>query len=65
VTLEEAERSHIVQTLEQTDGMIGGLNGAAVRLGLPRTTLLSKMARLGINAFRNSPALARAMAPGA
>jgi formate hydrogenlyase transcriptional activator len=65
VTLEDAARSHIVQTLEQTDGVIGGPNGAAARLGVPRTTLLSKMARLGINVFRNSPALARAMAPGA
>jgi formate hydrogenlyase transcriptional activator len=29
--------------------VIGGRNGAAVRLGLPRTTLISKMQRLGIN----------------
>jgi len=65
VTLEEAERSHILETLERTDGVVGGRDGAAAQLGLPRTTLLSKMARLGINAFRNSPALARAMAPGA
>jgi formate hydrogenlyase transcriptional activator len=48
-TLEEAERSHIVQTLNRTEGMIGGMNGAAARLGLPRTTLISKMKRLGIN----------------
>src|ERR1700688_3436655 len=41
VTLEEAERSHILQTLQQTKGVIGGLNGAAARLGLPRTTLIS------------------------
>src|ERR1700675_991134 len=38
VTMEEAERSHILQTLKQTDGLLGGRNGAAVRLGLPRTT---------------------------
>jgi transcriptional regulator with GAF, ATPase, and Fis domain len=49
VTMEEAERSHIVQTLLQTGGAVGGPNGAAVRLGLPRTTLLAKMHRLGIN----------------
>jgi formate hydrogenlyase transcriptional activator len=49
VTLEEAERSHIFQTLEQTEGMVGGRNGAAARLGLPRTTLIGKMKRLGIN----------------
>ena len=48
VTLEEAERSHILDTLEQTDGLVGGRNGAAARLGVPRTTLLSKMKRLGI-----------------
>ncbi|MCU1262671.1 MAG: transcriptional regulator, NifA subfamily, Fis Family [Bryobacterales bacterium] len=54
VTLEEAERSHILQTLEQTDGMVGGRNGAAARLGLPRTTLIAKMKRLGINAGRSS-----------
>src|SRR6202166_3660381 len=39
VTLEEAETLHILQTLQQTKGVIGGLNGAASRLGLPRTTL--------------------------
>ena len=49
VTLEQAERSLILRTLEQTGGMIGGRNGAAVRLGLPRTTLISRMKRLGIS----------------
>jgi formate hydrogenlyase transcriptional activator len=48
VTLEQAERSLIVQTLQQTEGVVGGRNGAAVRLGLPRTTLIAKMRRLGI-----------------
>jgi formate hydrogenlyase transcriptional activator len=48
VTLEQAESSHILQTLEQTEGVIGGRNGAAARLGLPRTTLICKMRRLGI-----------------
>jgi formate hydrogenlyase transcriptional activator len=47
-TLEAAERSHILQTLEQTEGVVGGPNGAAVRLGVKRTTLISKMRRLGI-----------------
>jgi formate hydrogenlyase transcriptional activator len=60
VTLEEADRSHIVETLQQTEGVVGGPNGAAARLGLPRTTLISKMRRLGINPFQRSPALARA-----
>jgi formate hydrogenlyase transcriptional activator len=59
VTLEEAARSHILQTLRETEGVIGGQNGAAVRLGLRRTTLIAKMKRLGINSFQESPALAR------
>ncbi|MCU1258697.1 MAG: Formate hydrogenlyase transcriptional activator [Bryobacterales bacterium] len=49
VTLEEAERSHILETLQRTEGVVGGRNGAAARLGLPRTTLIAKMRRLGIN----------------
>jgi len=65
VTLEEAERSHILHTLDQTAGVVGGPNGAAARLGLPRTTLLSKMNRLGIYAFQNSRAMAGAVAAGA
>ena len=44
--MEEAERSHILQILEQTGGIVGGPNGAAARLGPPRTTLISKMRRL-------------------
>jgi formate hydrogenlyase transcriptional activator len=48
VTLEEAERLHILQTLQQTAGVVGGRGGAAARLGLPRTTLIAKMQRLGI-----------------
>jgi transcriptional regulator with GAF, ATPase, and Fis domain len=59
VTLKEAERSHILQTLRETAGVIGGQNGAAVRLGLPRTTLIARMKRLGINHFQDSPALAQ------
>jgi len=65
VTLEDAERLHIAQALEQTDGVIGGPNGAAARLGLPRTTLIARMKRLGINAFQTSGALAGAAASGA
>ncbi len=49
VTLKQAQGSHILETLQQTDGVVGGPNGAAARLGLPRTTLLAKMKRLGIN----------------
>jgi formate hydrogenlyase transcriptional activator len=48
VTLENAQRSHILKTLYQTKGRIGGRDGAAARLGLPRTTLIHRMKRLGI-----------------
>jgi formate hydrogenlyase transcriptional activator len=61
VTLEDAERSHILQTLQQTKGMVGGRDGAAARLGLARTTLISKMKRLGVS-FQRSSALARSVA---
>ena len=54
VTLEDAERSHILQTLQQTGGVVGGPNGAAARLGLRRTTLISKMRRLGITFGRGA-----------
>jgi formate hydrogenlyase transcriptional activator len=60
VTLKQAERSHILETLMQTEGVVGGTNGAAARLGLPRTTLIAKMKRLGINPFQEEPRLARA-----
>jgi transcriptional regulator with GAF, ATPase, and Fis domain len=60
VTLQDAERSHILRALEQVKGVIGGRNGAAARLGLPRTTLIARMRRLGISPAQQSPALARA-----
>jgi formate hydrogenlyase transcriptional activator len=47
-TLEDATRLHIVDTLKETKWIIGGRHGAAARLGIARTTLLSKMRRLGI-----------------
>jgi formate hydrogenlyase transcriptional activator len=46
--LEAAEREHILRVLRECRGMIGGANGAAERLGLKRTTLNSKMKKLGI-----------------
>jgi formate hydrogenlyase transcriptional activator len=48
VTLEDAERDHILRALEQTGWVIGGAGGAAARLGLKRTSLVSTMRRLGI-----------------
>jgi formate hydrogenlyase transcriptional activator len=47
-TLEEAQREHIRQALEQANWQISGPSGAAARLGMKRSTLQSKMARLGI-----------------
>ena len=47
-TLREHEATLILQTLRAAEGMIGGPRGAAARLGLKRTTLVSKMKRLGI-----------------
>ena len=52
-TLADAEREHILEVLKQTDGLIGGSNGAASKLGLPRTTLVYKMRKLGIEAKRS------------
>jgi formate hydrogenlyase transcriptional activator len=65
-TLEEAQRSYILQTLQQTEGVVGGPDGAAARLGLQRTTLISKMKRLGINRGQGSvlPVRAVAAVPG-
>jgi formate hydrogenlyase transcriptional activator len=58
VTLEEAERLHILQTLEQTEGVVGGRDGAAARLGVARTTLISRLKRMGVSRFKTSSALA-------
>jgi len=49
VTLEDAERAHICKTLEQTKWVVGGSRGAAVRLGIKRSTLYFRMRRLGIS----------------
>jgi len=51
-TLAESTRNHILEVLEQTGWMIGGKNGAAERLGLPRTTLIYKMRKLGMGTRR-------------
>jgi formate hydrogenlyase transcriptional activator len=54
-TLADADRSHIISTLRETNWVVGGRNGAAVRLGLNRTTLISKMRKLRIS--RETPVL--------
>ncbi len=48
-TLADLERDHIIRTLRETGGVIAGMNGAAVRLGLKRTTLQSRIQKMGID----------------
>jgi formate hydrogenlyase transcriptional activator len=48
-SLADAERNHIVGILRETGWVLGGPNGAAARLAMKRTTLQSKMKKLGIS----------------
>lgn len=48
-TLADAERSHITAILRETEWVVGGPRGAAAQLGVPRTTLVAKMRRLGLS----------------
>jgi transcriptional regulator of acetoin/glycerol metabolism len=45
----DSQRTSILRALEATGWMIGGLRGAAARLGLKRTTLITKMRKFGIS----------------
>jgi formate hydrogenlyase transcriptional activator len=56
VSLADAERDHILNALRESNWVVGGAAGAAARLGVKRTTLISKMRKRG---------LSRAMAYGA
>jgi formate hydrogenlyase transcriptional activator len=47
-TLKQAEREHIEQVLVDCNWVLGGPRGAAAQLGVPRTTLIYRMQRLGI-----------------
>ena len=47
-TLQEADRAHILRTLKEVKWVVGGLNGAAARLGMNRSTLQFRMKKLGI-----------------
>jgi formate hydrogenlyase transcriptional activator len=53
VTLKDAERAHILRTLEKTNGQLAG---AAVLLGIPRSTLFYRIRRLGITLPRSHKA---------
>ncbi len=48
ITLVDAEREHILRALHDTRWVVGGPKGAAVRLGMKRSTLQKKMDKLGI-----------------
>jgi formate hydrogenlyase transcriptional activator len=49
VTLAAAEREAILRALAESDGRVGGAEGAAAKLGMKRTTLQAKMRKLGID----------------
>ena len=46
---DNSERDEILQVLKTARGRVGGADGAAARLGLKRTTLISRMKKLDIN----------------
>jgi formate hydrogenlyase transcriptional activator len=48
-TLAEAEKDHILRALEESEWVLGGPKGAAAMLGMKRTTLQSRMQKLGIS----------------
>jgi formate hydrogenlyase transcriptional activator len=48
-TLMDAERQHILRALREANWVLGGPSGAAAKLGVKRTTLQSKMKKLGIS----------------
>jgi formate hydrogenlyase transcriptional activator len=47
-TLKDVEREHVLEVLRDSDWVLGGAQGAAARLGIPRTTLIYRLRRLGI-----------------
>jgi formate hydrogenlyase transcriptional activator len=47
-TLADAEREHILRVLDERKWRLGGPQGAAAKLGMKRTTLQSRMRKLGI-----------------
>jgi formate hydrogenlyase transcriptional activator len=55
-TLAQAERDHTLEVLRDVGWVVAGRNGAAARLGVPRTTLLYRMQKLGIELSRTPAA---------
>ena len=53
-TRDADEREQILRVLKQTNGRVAGVDGAAARMGLKRTTLISRMKKLGIDARKIS-----------
>jgi len=60
LTFRDSERSAIIAALKATKGKISGKDGAAERLGLKRTTLLTKMRGLNISVERSHAATVKA-----
>jgi transcriptional regulator with GAF, ATPase, and Fis domain len=55
VTLEIAERDHILRAVREANGLIGGAAGAAARLGMKRKTLQPRMKKLGMSRHLLTP----------
>ena len=53
--LEETERKHILNVLSQTNWVVAGPNGAAIRLGMKRSTLQLRMRKLGLSRESTQP----------
>jgi len=53
-TLQAAEREDILKVLSDVGGVVGGRHGAASRLGLPRTSLMYRMRKMGITLRKTS-----------
>jgi formate hydrogenlyase transcriptional activator len=47
--LAEVDREELIQALKEAGGRVGGRNGAAARLGLKRTTFITRMKKLGVD----------------
>jgi formate hydrogenlyase transcriptional activator len=69
-TLAEMEKVYITETLQKVNWVVGGRGGAAAKLGLPRTTLIARMRKLGISretpevrAVWDDPSMVEAIGP--